>query len=170
MSYFHPERMPVLPDRRRKAARLQLEQIVAGSAKPGRGRRVKPAAIAAGTAAIVLATGVAAIAAVVYQPVTNRTEARCFTVADTSGFATVIANPGKPGTKGTIKQAKRICASLYRQGYLTRGVPQMNRRPRNGVHHVPPLQVCTWQDGTAAVFPGPEGTCGKLGLPTAARR
>src|SRR5262245_3878674 len=170
MSYFHPERMPVLPDRRRKAARLQLEQIVAGSAKPGRGRRVKPAAIAAGTTAIVLATAAAAIAAAVYQPVTNKAEARCFTVADASGFATVVANPGKAGTKGAIKQAKRICASLYRQGYLTRGGQRINPRHRNGVDDVPSVQVCTWQDGTAAVFPGPKGTCGKLGLPTAARR
>jgi hypothetical protein len=168
MSYFHPQRMPVLPDRRRKAARRQLEQIVAGSAKPG--RRVKPAAIAAGTAAIVLATGAAAIAAVVYQPVTNKAEARCFTVADTSGFATVIANPGKPGTEGAVQNARQSCASLFRQGFLTRGAQRINRRPRNGVHHVPPLQVCTWQDGTAAVFPGPRGTCGKLGLPAAARR
>jgi hypothetical protein len=168
MSYFHPQRMPVLPERRRKAARRQLEQIVAGSAKPG--RRVKPAVIAAGIAAIVLATGAAAIAAAVYQPVTNKTEARCFTVADTSGFATAIAAASKPGTKGAVKNAQQICASLYRQGFLTRGAQRMNPRPRKGVHPVPSLQVCTWQDGTAAVFPGPKGTCAKLGLPTAARR
>jgi hypothetical protein len=170
MSYFHPERMPVLPPRRRKAARSQLEQIVAGSAKPERGRRVKPAAIVAGTAAIVLATGAAAIAAAVYQPVTDKTEGRCFTVADTSGFATAIAGAGKPGAHGAVRMARQICASLYRQGYLTQGAQRINPRPRKGVHPVPSLQVCTWQDGTAAVFPGPAGTCMKLGLPTAARR
>jgi hypothetical protein len=169
MSYFHPQRMPVLPDRRRKAARRQLEQIVARSAKPG--RRVKPAAIAVGTAAIVLATGAAAIAAAVYQPVTNKTEARCFTAADKSGFATAIADAGQPGTKGgTLKNARQACAALYRQGFLTRGAQRLNPRPSKGVHHVPSLQVCTWQDGTAAVFPGPSGTCVKLGLPAAARR
>jgi hypothetical protein len=168
MSYFHPQRMPALPNRRRKAARLQLEQIVAGSAKPG--RRVKPAVVAAGTAAIVLATGAAAIAAAVYQPVTNKTDARCFTVADTSGFSTLIANPGKPGTKGAVKQAHQICAAMYRQGYLTQGVQRINPTPGKGVHPVPSLAVCTWQDGTAAVFPGPKSTCVKLGLPAAARR
>jgi hypothetical protein len=170
MSYFHPERMPVLPPRRRKAARGQLEQIVAGSAKPGRGRRVKPAAVLAGTAAIVLATGAAAIAAAVYQPVTNKMSARCFTVADTSGFATEIAVPGKPGAKGAVHNAHDICAALYRLGHLTRGAQRINPRPSKGVHHVPKLQVCTWPDGTAAVFPGPPGTCARLDLPTAARR
>jgi hypothetical protein len=169
MSYFHPQRMPVLPERRRKAARRQLEQIVARSAKPG--RRVTPAAIAAGTAAIVLATGAAAIAAAVYQPVTNKTEARCFTVADKSGFATAIAGAGKPGTKGgTVENAREMCAALYRQGLLTRGAQRINRRPPKGVHLVPKLQVCTWPDGTAAVFPGPHGICAKLDLPAAARR
>jgi hypothetical protein len=168
MSYFHPQRMPVLPDRRRKAARLQLEQIVARSAKPG--RRVKPAVIAAGTAAIVLATGAAGIAAAVYQPVTNKTDARCFTVADTSGFSTTITSPGKPGTKGAVPEAQQECASLYRQGYLTPGAQRINPRPGKGAHHVPSLVTCTWQDGTAAVFPGPKGTCVKLGLPAAARR
>jgi hypothetical protein len=168
MSYFHPERMPALPDRRRKAARLQLEQIVAGSAK--RRRRAKPAAIMAGTAAIVLATGAAAIAAAVYQPVTDKTTARCFTVADTSGFATEIAVPGKPGTKGAVQNARDICAALYRQGLLTRGAQRVNPRHSKGNHPVPALQVCTWTDGTAAVFPGPRGTCAKLNLPAAARR
>ena len=168
MSYFHPQRMPVLPDRRRKAARLQLEQIVAKSVKPA--RRVKPALIAAGTAAIVLSTGAAAIAVAVYQPVTDKAFARCFTVADTSGFSTSIGNPGKPGTKGAVNKARQVCASLYRQGYLTRGAQRIKPRSGQGVHPVPALVVCTWQDGTAAVFPGPKGTCAELGLPAAARR
>jgi hypothetical protein len=85
---------------------------VALSAKPG--RRVKPAVIAAGTAAVVLATGAAAIAAAVYQPVTNKTDARCFTAADTSGFGTVIADAGKPGTKGAVQNAWQVCAAQYR--------------------------------------------------------
>jgi hypothetical protein len=168
MSYFHPQRMPVLPDRRRKAARQQLEQMVARSSKPG--RRVKPAVIAAGTASIVLATGAAAIAVAVYQPVTNKTDARCFTVADTSGFSTVIAYADKPGTTGAVRNAAQACASLYRQGYLTQGAQRIDPRPGTGGHAVPQLQVCTWPDGTAAVFPGPDGICAKLDLPAAARR
>jgi hypothetical protein len=32
------------------------------------------------------------------------------------------------------------------------------------------LVVCIWSDGTAAVFPGPRGTCASLDLPAAARR
>ncbi len=168
MSYFHPQRMPVLPDRRKKAARLQLEQIVAKSVKPA--RRVKPALIAAGTAAIVLSTGAAAIAVAVYQPVTDKAFARCFTVADTSGFSTFIGKPGKPGAKGAVSKARQACASLYRQGYLTRGAKRLNGSPTKGPHSVPVLVVCTWHDGTAAVFPGLKGMCAKLDLPAAARR
>lgn len=118
----------------------------------------------------VLATGAAAIAAAVYQPVTNKTDSRCFTAEDTSGFGTVIADAGKPGTKGAVQNARQVCAALYRQGFLTRGAQRINPRPGQGVHPVPPLVVCTWQDGTAAVFPGSNWTCVKLGLRAAARR
>jgi len=51
MTYFHPERMPVLPARRRKAARLQLEELVRRTAKTPKRR---PPVIVAAVIAIVL--------------------------------------------------------------------------------------------------------------------
>jgi hypothetical protein len=173
MSYFHPKRMPVLPARRRKAARLQLEQIVAESARfepSGPGLRIRPAVIAAGAAAIVLTTGAGAIAVALYQPVTNMSIARCFTSDDVAGFVTEVAVPGKPGSLGAVRDARQHCAAFFEQGILRLGAKQVVRSPEPWAHPVPPLVVCTWHDGTAAVIPGRKGTCGRLGLPAAERR
>lgn len=168
MTYFHPERMPVLPARRRSAARLQLEEIVRRSA---RGRRRRPPAIVAAAIVIVLiSTGAAAFAAAASAPVTNNHQALCFTVADTSGFATTVAAAGKPGSQGEVKNAHGVCAALYREGYLRLGATRINPRPKPGKRPVPRLVVCAWSDGSAAVFPGRKGTCARLDLPAAARR
>lgn len=171
MSYFHPGRMPALPARRREAARRQLEEVVKRSAAKSGRRRAKRVTIAAGAAAIVLATGAAAFAIAEYQPVTNEARARCYTVADVSQRdVATIALAGKPGTKAEVKHARSSCAALFRQGFLRLGVAGVNLSPSKGRHHVPALVVCTMNDGTAAVFPGGPGTCAKLGLPAATRQ
>ncbi len=168
MSYFHTERMPVLPARRRTAARLQLEEIVRRSA--ARPKRRPPAVIAAMIAIVVLGAGAAAFAVASHQPVTNKHLARCFTTADVSGFATTITVPGKPGSAGQVNNARAVCAALFHGGYLKQGVAGEIARPKAGKHPGPHLVVCTWSDESAAVFPGRRGTCAKLGLPAAARR
>jgi hypothetical protein len=168
MNYFHPERTPVLPARRRTAARLQLEEIVRRSA--ARPRRRPPVVIAAMIAIVLISTGAAAFAIATSAPVTNKHYARCFTVADTSGYNTEAAVAGKPGTQGLVQNAHTLCAALYRQGYLKKGAKHINPHPKRGTHPVPHLVICTWGDGSAAVFPGGKGTCGRLDLPAAARR
>lgn len=168
MSYFHPERMPVLPARRRKAARLQLEELVRRSAQTR--KRRTPAVVAAAIAVVLISSGAAAFAVAAYKPVTNTHIARCFTSASTTGYATMIAVPGKPGTVGHVTNAHNQCASLYSHGYLRRGARREIARPSKGPHPVPHLVVCTWNDGSAAVFPGKKGTCARLDLPAAARR
>ncbi len=168
MSYFHPQRMPVLPARRRKAARLQLEEMVRLSAQAP--RRRPPVAVAAAIVFVLLGTGAGTFAVVAHQAVTDRHLARCFTVADESGFYTSVAVPGKPGSVGQVNNARFVCAALYREGTLKLGAHRVIARPANGKYPVPRLVSCTWQDGTAAVFPGRPGTCEKIGLPAAARR
>ena len=168
MTYFHPERVPVLPDRRRKAARLQLEELVRRTAQPPRRRR--PVVVAAVIAIALLSTGAAAFAVAAHQPVTNTHLARCFTSASISGFATTLSVPGKPGSIGHVANAHDQCAALYRDGYLQKGVRREIAQPAKGERPVPHLVVCTWNDGTAAVFPGQKGTCARLDLPAAARR
>jgi hypothetical protein len=168
MSYFHPERMPVLPARRRMAARRQIEDIVAKTA--GLPRRRRSVVIAAAIAVVTLSTGAAAIAVAAHRPVTNRHVAQCFTVADVSGFHTTVAVAGKPGTVGQVHNAHNLCASLFAQGRLKRGVKHQILRPAKGPHRVPELSVCVWHDGSAAVFPGKRGICARLDLSAAARR
>jgi hypothetical protein len=168
MSYFHPERMPVLPARRREAARLQLEMLVRRTA--GAPKRRPPVVVAAAIAIVLLSTGAAAFAVAAYQPVTNKHMARCFTSASASGFAATIAVAGRPGAPGQVDNAHAKCADLYIDGYLKRGVRREFTRPSKREQPAPHLVVCIWRDGTAAVFPGPRGTCARLDLPAAARR
>ncbi|HEX5188833.1 MAG TPA: hypothetical protein VFW16_04790 [Streptosporangiaceae bacterium] len=168
MSYFHPARMPVLSARRRRAARLQLEEVVRRSARQP--RRRPPVVVAAAIAVVLITTGAAAFAVASSAPVTNKHLARCFTVADTSGPHTTVAVAGKAGTQGQVKNARALCAALYREGYLKEGAKRIASHPRRGIHPVPHLVICTSGDGTAAVFPGRKGTCTRLGLPAAARR
>jgi len=166
MNYFNPQRMPVLPAGRRVAARQQLEQLVARSARSR--RRGSPGLIAAGVTAVVLGTGAAAAVAA-YQPVTNKTQARCYTVADAaSSRYTTIAPAGRPGSRAQVQDALSVCAALFRQGFLTVGGPGISRLTSGkGNHPVPRLVACTMSDGTASVFPGGPSTCARLSLPAA---
>jgi len=167
MTYFHAERMPVLPARRREAARRQLEDLVRRSPRPR--RRVRPGLAAAGAVAVVLSTGAAAVAVVAYRPVTNRTQARCYTVASlpSADFTTVLA-PGRPGSSGQVRQAVAVCSALFRQGYLRLGRPGMSRDPaRRPGRRVPALVACTMPDGEAAILPGGPGACVRAGLAVA---
>jgi len=168
MTYFHPGRMPVLPAIRREAARRQLEQVVRRSAARRRGRW---ALAATGLAIVVLTTGAAALAVAVSAPVTNRTQARCYTVTSlpTGDYTTVMA-PGRLGSPDQVRRAIAVCAALYRQGYLRLGLPGLNRSPGPGAGgRVPRLVACTMTDGEAAILPGGPAACARAGLPLAAR-
>lgn len=168
MTYFHPGRMPVLPARRRKAARLQLEEMVRRSAKTP--KRRPPVIVAAVIVIVALSSGAAAFAVAAHEPVTNKHIARCFTSASLSGFATEITVAGKPGSSGQVENAHAKCANLYSDGYLKRGVRREFAERSKVERAVPHLVVCVWHDSSAAVFPGPRGTCARLDLPAAAGR
>jgi hypothetical protein len=168
VSYYSPQGTPpTLPARKREAARRQLEQVVTRSAR----RRWRwPGVAAAAGAVIVLSTG--AVTYAHYQRVTNKTDARCYTVASTVGgdHYTTVAAAGLPGRPGRVEDALSVCGDLWREGFLRTGASGIARPDGNPVRYrVPPLVVCTMADGTAAVFPGSGDTCAKLGLATAAR-
>lgn len=165
MSYFDPQRMPVLPARRREAARQQLEQVVARSP-----RRSKPVLIAAVTTAAVLSIGAGA-AVVTFRPVTDTSQARCYTTANVAGgHYTTVDAAGRPGSRVQARDAIGMCAALFRQGFLTVGGLGIDRHADGRTdHRVPGLVVCTMRDGVASVFPGNSATCARLGLPAAVR-
>jgi hypothetical protein len=122
------------------------------------------------TAIVLASSGAAMFAVGVHQPVTNENTARCFTSASVTGYATEILVAGKRGSVGQVENAHGICAALYGDGHLRLGVKREFPRPSKVKRPVPHLVVCIWSDGTAAVFPGPRGTCASLDLPAAARR
>jgi hypothetical protein len=172
MTLFDPPPARPLPPRRRDAIRHQLETLVAAGA--GRRQRRKPALIATCAAAIVVGTSAGALVYVHHtQPVTNKSEARCYTVANLAGgeqfHGTTIAEAGVPGGKAPqVDNAVSVCADLWRQGFLLPGAAGVARQPDTKAHHrVPPLVACVMPDGTAAVFPGNSRTCASLGLPRA---
>ena len=167
MTYFHPERIPALPARRREAARRQLEELVARSSR-SRGRR-GPLLIAAAAIVVVVSTGAAGLIA--FSPVTNKALARCYTIADPNASAAyylTIAEAGTPTTTAQVKSARQGCAALYQIGMLIQG-RRVARPLAHRTYPVPKLAVCVGH-GAAWVFPGPPETCATLGLPAAARR
>ena len=114
-----------------------------------------------------LTTGAFAYAA--YESVTDRTQARCYTVASLASDRYVaIAEASDSISRAEVRNALDVCAALYRQGIL-----QIGHRVDYSVHSrarypVPPLTACTLPGGVAAVFPGSSGTCAKLGIPAVA--
>lgn len=180
MSYFHPDRMPALPARRRAAARRQLEELVARSARSGRrarrpGRQRRDTAVIPVVAVlmVLIAIGTGAAAVIMSGPVTDHSSMRCYSAPRRSlAYYTTVAQPAHALTAAAITHAKGICTALFREGFLksgTRVVPA--KRPLFG-HRVPPLVVCVGEDGAAAVVPGRDAaeTCGKIGLKAAARQ
>jgi len=170
-----PPARPLLPGRR-DAIRQQLQTIVTEHTRRRQGR--KPALITIG-AVVVLGTSAGAIVYVQQsQPVTNKSEARCYTVASLadgnqsySTIAEALPVTAPPGSIGQVDHAVSVCAALWRQGFLRPGAAGVTRpRSTTANHRVPPLIFCVMPDGTAAVFPGNSRTCANLGLPKATKQ
>jgi hypothetical protein len=158
-----------LPAHRRHAARSQLEAIVAGHGarrRWTRGRVIVPVVVA-----IVLSTAAVSVAYLRFQPVTDKSTARCYTVASLAGgdsfSGTTIRPAGTPGSAAQVDNALGVCSDLWRQGFLRLGATSIQRPAPNTTHEVPLLVACTLSNGTAGVFPGDASTCAKLGLPSA---
>ena len=162
-----------LPADRRAAIHRELAAVVA--APPSRRRR--PLLIAGAAVVVAAGTSAGAYAYVARsQPVTDKGEARCYTVAGLSGgpqsyTSLAQATPVNSGKPGQVTDALGDCASLWQQGFLRagpRGAAMPTAVPSPGADKpVPPLVACVMPDGTAAVFPGTRATCATLGLPNA---
>lgn len=181
MSYFHPKRMPALPARRRVAARRQLEELVARSARSARsGRRPpplqhvrQPAALATIMSLVVLGTGAAAF--VMLSPVTNHSSMRCYSAPRRSdAYYMTVTRTGQALTSAEVQHVRRLCSALFREGFLRSGKKVAPPKRPLVRHRVPTLVVCVDADGTAAVVPGREAlaaeVCEQLGLKAAARQ
>lgn len=159
-----------LPEYRRTAMRRQLE------AKVTRSHRRRPLLIAASAVVVAASTSAGAYAYVQHsQPVTDKNQARCYTVASLSAgpesFTTIAqATPAESSRRAEVDNALSVCAALWRQGVLhpsRQGAHGPATPNPAGASPVPPLAACVLPDGTAAVFPGTHATCATLGLPNA---
>jgi hypothetical protein len=170
VSYFDYQSAPVLSDPRRTAARQQLEQVVAQSAPARRGQSRRRKWMVSGAIILSVVVVSCAVAVARYQRITDRTQSRCYTVADVSGYYLSIGMASTPGHPADVRRAMSICQSLYRQGFLRPGKARVYPRPGSGTRHqVPALVVCTLPGGAAGVFPGGRKTCSELGMPEAQR-
>ena len=171
MTQFDMPPSRTLPEYQRAAMRRQLEAVV--SRRRGR----KPLFIAASTVVVAVGTSAGAYAYVQHSvSVTDKSSARCYTVASLSAGPESFTTIAQATTAGSARPAQvdnavRVCAALWRQGILRPG-PQGARgatTPNSaGTAQVPPLVACVLHDATAAVFPGSRSTCVTLGLPNAA--
>jgi hypothetical protein len=170
MTQFETPPARALPERRRTAMRRQLEAEVT------RKNRRRPLLIAASAAAVAVGTSAGAYAYVQHsEPVTDRSGARCYTVASLSAGPESFTTIAEATVVGSLRPAQvnnalGVCAAMWRQGILHPG-PQGARSPATpdsaGSSPVPPLAACVLPNGTAAVFPGTRSICATLGLPSA---
>lgn len=172
MTHFTPPPARSLPEDRRAVMRHQLTAVVTR----GHHRR-RPLLVAVCAVVVAAGTGAGAYAYVQhFEPVTDKSEARCYTVASLSAGPesfTTIAQASRAGSSrpAQVADAVSVCAALWRQGILNPG-PQGARGRATpdpaGTGQLPPLVACVLPGGTAAVFPGTPRTCVTLGLPNAA--
>lgn len=116
MTYFDPPSMAPLPAARHDAMRRQLTTMVAT-----RRQTRRPLLIVGTTAAIAIGTSAGAYAYVQHSaPVTDKSQAYCYTVDTLAGgyFTTIAAGP--PGSSKTTQVADALsaCADFWRQGIL----------------------------------------------------
>lgn len=169
-----------MPAARREALRELLMEQVSQPRRPW-WRRSKQAGIAGiGATALVLAGGAAA-AYVAFKPANDKFSVICYSEArlgdDVQRFTYAEANPESPNSKqpaqpATIADPERACADLWKSGVLTPGSKGRtivtNPDDATAAKPVPKLVSCTTEDGVAAVFPGDDKTCERLGLPRTA--
>lgn len=144
--------------------RIQLiERHIAKSdqPRPGRIRRwgSRPLALV-GVAVAACAAATAAAIYTAWAPATLSNEVRCYAVASLEhgdSFPGTTTTQAENATTGEISSgisAVEQCASLWRQGFVVEGASS-----------VPNLVACVLPEGAAAVFPGEDDTCRRLGLP-----
>lgn len=146
-----------------------IGMVNASSPAPPR-RRLRRVTVVSGIAALALAGGGTAVAFRVFgsAPVTNHDTARCYSKASTdfgTSFpgTTIAALKPNGGGGDQVVAPISMCAQAWEVGLLWGKASD----PTPRTYPVPHLVGCVLPDGTAAVFPGPDGLCQDLGLATA---
>lgn len=103
---------------------------------------------------------------------TNLGGAHCYATADLHDDSNYInfalAAPPGQGLADSAAAAVEICSRDWLAGRFHPTDPKITESDASGAAHaVPPLVVCVLESGQVGVFPGGNGTCERLGLPTA---
>jgi hypothetical protein len=164
-----PERS--MPHTHMLARQQRIEQYAAGHMRRRwASRNAARYAMVIGGASALLIGGTAA-AYVAFKPATVPVadEARCYTKASLEGgkdfFGTTVSQAWSADGTRNAASAVEACSAVWRQGLLQLGSKQVGGPDTGTDHPIPPLVACTLDNGVAAVFPGDEQTCARLGLP-----
>ena len=161
--------------------RRQLQDLVGATSRPPdrspapRRRLRMVATITAGlvtTAAV--GVGTAAAFGFFRTAPTLRDIAHCYTTADLddpgnhNDFAVALDFDRPDPTADAAALALEICAGGWAQGRFSATDPKVSDALSTRTDlPVPPLTACVLDDGSVAVFPGPETVCADLGIANA---
>ena len=164
----HELDIPVSFEQHSSAAghRKVRDQSRAASRRCWRPRRM---VVVIAVAGLVVAGGGVATAVAGLGSVTDRSTARCYSeissdFSDDFPGTTVGTVDGADGSDGVVVAPLSVCAAVWEQTGVLQGAAPQDARPP---HPVPHLVGCVLPDGRAAVYPGPDDTCERLGLETA---
>ncbi|MBM7024986.1 hypothetical protein [Clavibacter zhangzhiyongii] len=108
-------------------------------------------------------------------PVTDQSKVACFSRAEFSAgnmdfpgtYVETLSQPGADGISGRVQQTDPVglCTSMWEQGMLNPAIEEgSSHNDFSTVTATPELTVCVLPSGTAAVLPGGNDTCARVGL------
>ncbi len=169
---------PFPPDLR-ELTRQQVLELVKTTHRSQPWYRRRRLLIGGAVVALAFAGGGTAAAFQIFGPkqVTNHDSARCYSQLSTDfgdDFpGTTVSAPLTPHSSASPEPDRahrqapvapiEECAQAWEVGLLSGHAPD----PIQRTYPVPHLVGCVLPDGTAAVFPGPDGACQSLGLASA---
>lgn len=162
-------------DRRAAIRNVLVDVAQKGTRENKHLRNVKRAWVALPVAVAALTLTAGGLAVAQFAHVTDKSSVSCFSRAELTwlgefpGTHAASAGDRNPDGPVPIEDAKALCGDLWKQNVLdattSSGTTAPSAYDRTFSHPVPsPLTVCVMGDGTAAIVPGDEHVCAKLGL------
>jgi hypothetical protein len=143
-----------------------LAGVHGGATRAGRPGRRRRTTVVAVVAAVVVGGAGTAAAALALQHADERRFAHCYPFATTDfehGPGPDVVAVGLDSAAAALD----LCEAEWRSGALVSTAPYAGT-PGPVPSPVPPLVACVLPSGSVGVFPGPPGTCDRLGLAASA--
>lgn len=165
-----------IPDRRRGADKKMLSELVRSTSPTSvtsRTNRIsrRRASFLAVVLALAISGGTAAAVTLLSpQNPTVRASGRCYARVSSNfartfpGGSVSVLEPNRSDTADVPSQIISACAALWRQGAIGQPSQGPDSSRSSQEFPVPPLVACVLPNGEAAVFPGSENICIRLGI------